>query len=61
MPIYEYHCSDCNVRSEKIQSEPLEQMTCPNCGKKATRVISLTSASFNASDGCSTPSGSGFG
>ena len=62
MPIYEYHCSDCHVRTEKIQSQPLEQITCPGCGKKAARVVSLTSVSTSESAGnCPAPSGSGFG
>ena len=62
MPIYEYHCENCGERNEKIQSQPLEQMTCPGCGKKAKRVVSITAPAGGVSDGsCSTPSGSGFG
>ena len=63
MPIYEYLCEGCGVKNEKIQSQPLEQITCPDCGQKANRVVSMTSSAGNdATGGCSVPSsGSGFG
>lgn len=45
MPIYEYACSDCNLRFEKIQkiSEPNIDV-CPKCnGKSVQKLISTTS------------------
>lgn len=52
MPIYEYHCSDCNKDlsifflsyTETTQSNP----TCPDCGnKKLDRLLSQVSVSQN--------------
>lgn len=41
MPLYEYECSACHRRIEKIQkfSDP-EITTCPHCGGALTRVLS---------------------
>lgn len=42
MPIYEYHCTNCNHKFEEIQGfndEPLKK--CPECGKlKLEKLIS---------------------
>ena len=44
MPIYEYQCSNCDHRFEKLQSFSAEATCdCPNCGNSAKRIISLTS------------------
>ena len=34
MPIYEYHCSDCNTEFEKFLRSMFskEQIACPQCG-----------------------------
>jgi putative FmdB family regulatory protein len=41
MPLYEYECTACHKRTEKIQkfSDP-EITTCPKCGGELKRVIS---------------------
>ena len=61
MPIYEYLCESCGERNEKIQGQPLEQITCPTCGKKAKRIVSITAAAGHETGGSCAPSGSGFG
>ncbi len=62
MPIFEYLCDDCGEKCEKIQSQPLEQITCPSCGKKAGRIVSVFSAAEPGTGGGCTPTGgSGFG
>jgi putative FmdB family regulatory protein len=43
MPIYEFRCSGCKKRFEKlcVMGETGEGLTCPNCGAvKPTRVMS---------------------
>ncbi|SNS30760.1 putative regulatory protein, FmdB family [Granulicella rosea] len=47
MPLYEYECSACHKRTEKIQkfSDP-EITTCPFCGGPLARVLSAPAISF---------------
>ena len=47
MPLYEYECSACHRRTEKIQkfSDP-EITTCPHCGGVLTRVLSAPAFSL---------------
>src|SRR5580700_10706109 len=47
MPLYEYECTTCNKRTEKIQkfSDP-EITICPHCSGKLERVISAPAVSF---------------
>ena len=47
MPLYEYECTQCHERTEKIQkfSDP-EITTCPHCGGKLERVLSAPAVSF---------------
>ncbi len=47
MPLYEYECSACHKRTEKIQkfSDP-ELTECPFCGGKLERVLSAPAVSF---------------
>ena len=62
MPIYEYLCDHCGEKSEKIQSQPLEQITCQECGKKAGRIVSIFASRENGSgQACGPAPGSGFG
>lgn len=44
MPIYEYQCAECSAHLELIQkiSEP-PKTTCPDCGGKLHKLISLNS------------------
>jgi len=47
MPLYEYECTACHKRTEKIQkfSDP-EITACPKCGSVLERVISAPAISF---------------
>ena len=47
MPLYEYECTACHKRTEKIQkfSDP-EITTCPPCGGHIERVVSAPAISF---------------
>jgi putative FmdB family regulatory protein len=47
MPLYEYQCTSCQKRTEKIQkfSDP-EITDCPHCGGKLERVLSAPAISF---------------
>jgi putative FmdB family regulatory protein len=47
MPLYEYECTACHRRTEKIQkfSDP-EITDCPFCGGKLERVLSAPAVSF---------------
>src|SRR5258708_1602204 len=47
MPLYEYECKQCKLRTEKIQkfSDP-EITECPHCGGHIERVISAPAISF---------------
>jgi putative FmdB family regulatory protein len=47
MPLYEYECTSCHKRTEKIQkfSDP-EITECPHCGGHLERVLSAPAVSF---------------
>ncbi len=47
MPLYEYECTACHKRTEKIQkfSDP-EITQCPKCGGPLERVISAPAIAF---------------
>ena len=47
MPLYEYECTACHKRTEKIQkfSDP-EITQCPHCAGKLERVVSAPAISF---------------
>ena len=47
MPLYEYECSQCHRRTEKIQkfSDP-ELTVCPYCGGPLERTITAAAISF---------------
>jgi putative FmdB family regulatory protein len=47
MPLYEYECTQCMRRTEKIQkfSDP-EITQCPHCGGLLERVVSAPAVSF---------------
>ena len=50
MPLYEYQCTKCNNRFERIQkfSDPLVT-DCPLCGGKVERTISIPAIHFKGS------------
>ncbi|HEY6413275.1 MAG TPA: zinc ribbon domain-containing protein [Edaphobacter sp.] len=47
MPLYEYECTQCHERTEKIQkfSDP-EITTCPHCSGHLERVLSAPAVAF---------------
>jgi putative FmdB family regulatory protein len=47
MPLYEYECTECHERTEKIQkfSDP-EITVCPHCSGHLERVLSAPAVSF---------------
>ncbi len=44
MPIYEYLCSTCENKFDKLQSMDSSGADCPRCGQPSRRAISLFSA-----------------
>ena len=47
MPLYEYECTQCHKRTEKIQKFSDAEITvCPHCGGKLERVITAPSVQF---------------
>jgi putative FmdB family regulatory protein len=47
MPLYEYECTACHKRTEKIQKFSDTEITvCPKCGGPLERVISAPAISF---------------
>ena len=50
MPLYEYQCTKCNHRFEKIQkfSDP-DVKKCPECGGKVEKLLSAPAVQFKGS------------
>lgn len=47
MPLYEYECTSCHRRTEKIQKYSDADLTkCPHCGGKLERTITAAAISF---------------
>jgi putative FmdB family regulatory protein len=47
MPLYEYECTACHRRTEKIQKfSDAELSVCPHCGGKLERTITAAAVSF---------------
>jgi putative FmdB family regulatory protein len=50
MPLYEYECSQCHRRTEKIQKFSDSELTvCPHCGGPLARTITAPSFQFAGS------------
>ncbi len=57
MPIYEYVCSDCETRFEKIVINKQQEIACPKCAsKKASIQLSVFATSNGSSNGSSAKS-----
>ncbi|MBM3942293.1 MAG: zinc ribbon domain-containing protein [SAR202 cluster bacterium] len=41
MPLYEYHCSSCNHKFQKLQAMSANGADCPNCEQPARRMLSV--------------------
>lgn len=65
MPMYEFHCRDCDERFEELRSvhDPDEGVECPQCGgSRVERLLSAfaTSGPFGSSAGGSSCGPRGF-
>jgi len=50
VPLYEYECSSCHHRFEKIESfSASEKKECPKCGKVANRLLAAPAIQFKGS------------
>lgn len=50
MPLYEYECTACHHRFEKIESfSSPDNHACPVCGKKAERTLAAPAFQFKGS------------
>lgn len=66
MPIYEFHCADCEKDSEiLVRSTDWKGTTCPRCGSKKLSkkfsVFAATGAGGGESGACDTGGGGGGG
>ncbi len=55
MPIYEYSCTKCGQRFEKLQkNEALETVVCPNCGSTevSKEISSFSSTGADSAASC---------
>ena len=62
MPIYEYVCSDCDLKFELLRplSEAAKKASCPRCHNSAERIISAC-ASFSRNESGETARVAGTG
>ena len=51
MPLYEYVCTTCSHKFDKIQPMGSTEAECPHCEQPAKKVISLFTATATASEG----------
>jgi len=65
MPIYEYHCTECDHEFEKLVFRTSEEIVCPKCdSRKVSRMMSACAFSVGgkftstASSSCSSCSSS---
>ncbi len=63
MPIYEYYCSDCQNKFEKLcrMSQVDDAADCPKCKKSSKRVLSRFASFSKDSGGMTTPVAGGGG
>ncbi len=60
MPLYEYRCSECGYRFEKIESFNADHSpVCPKCGSDSKRLLSLGSFVLKGSGWYATDHASG--
>ena len=61
MPIYEYVCSECNAKFELLRSmsKADDDADCPECSKKAERVLSKFACFSTDSSGMTSAVGGG--
>jgi putative FmdB family regulatory protein len=57
MPIFEYKCTDCGSKFEKLVRRSAEEIACPSCGQaRVTRELSTFSAHANGRPKDASPS-----
>ena len=62
MPIYEYHCDECDSDFETLiwKTDSTEKQICPKCGSKKTvrkfSTFSTASAPGSSTGSCNSPS-----
>ena len=58
MPIYEYICSTCRNKFDRMgqMSTSNEKISCPECGTLSSRAFSVFSATFKSPGGDRVPS-----
>jgi putative FmdB family regulatory protein len=64
MPIYEYHCDDCDRSFEELVRSSSEQIACPSCASaKVKRLLSVFSSGrdIKSFGDAAAPSGGGCG
>ncbi|MBI4233998.1 MAG: zinc ribbon domain-containing protein [Chloroflexi bacterium] len=64
MPLYEYVCTGCRARFERLRpmSQVQEAATCFDCGAKAQRIVSVFAAFSSGASGEAQPiAGAGGG
>ena len=50
MPLYEYHCQDCENRFERIEKvSEIHDVACPACGGVAHRLLGAPALKFKGS------------
>jgi putative FmdB family regulatory protein len=57
MPIYEYSCSNCNLKFELLRplAQASEKASCPRCHNNAERIFSTFAAVSKDESGMTTP------
>ena len=63
MPIYEYYCPQCKSAFEKLRpmSSNDAEVSCPQCGSRVRRMLSVVAAISRDSDSTQSYSGGGCG
>ncbi len=56
MPLYEYRCSACNHKFEKLRpiSEANKEIACPKCNRTSQRILSTFASFSKSADGATT-------
>jgi putative FmdB family regulatory protein len=62
MPLYEYQCSSCDRRFERIEkASTTSTAICPDCGAEASRLLGVPALRFKGSGWYVTDYGTGNG
>lgn len=51
MPIYEYVCSNCHIKFDRLQPSGSAHAECPECGLPSKKALSLFAAVTSGDDG----------